>query len=60
MKKTSTEYDDGLEWLREIRRKIWDECDHDVDKLMAHYRRIDAEERERRRQKDLVLRGAKK
>ena len=59
MKKTKPKYDDGLEWLREVRRKIWDECDHDLDKLMAHYRQIHQEETARRAAQTAVLQDKK-
>ena len=59
MKKSKLKHDDGLEWLREIRRKIWDECDHDLNKLMARYRRVHAEEMERRNARAMILRDKK-
>ena len=46
--KRKAKHDDGLGWLREIRRKIAEECDFDPHKLGDMYRRIYAEEMERR------------
>jgi hypothetical protein len=31
-------HDDGLEWLREIRRKIAAKCGHDVHAINEYYR----------------------
>jgi hypothetical protein len=50
MKAIKTKYDDGLDWLREIRRKIWDDCGHDLKKLEALHREAYGREVERRKQ----------
>jgi hypothetical protein len=36
-------YDDGLEWLRQVRREISEECDHDVGRLLELYRKAQRE-----------------
>ena len=54
MKRQQT--DDGLEWLRDIRRKIVAECDHDPRKLGERYRRLDAELRQKEQQQASALR----
>ncbi len=56
MNSNKSKYDDGLEWLRDIRRKIWDECDHDVKKLMQRYREAHEREVERRKHQGMALR----
>jgi hypothetical protein len=35
-----TKYDDGLEWLREIRRKMAKEFNHDPKKAGEFYRKM--------------------
>ena len=35
-------FDDGLEWLREIRRQIDERCGHDLKKLGEYYRQFGA------------------
>lgn len=42
-----TPHDDGLEWLRRIRREIDAKCDHDLAKVMQHYREAAAKIRHR-------------
>ena len=54
--KRKIKHDDGLGWLREIRQKIAQECDYDPHKLGDMYRRIYAEEMERRNAGTTVLR----
>ncbi len=58
--KREIKHDDGLGWLREIRQKIAQECDHDPHKLGALYRRIYAEEMERRSARPAVFREEQK
>jgi hypothetical protein len=38
MKKTLKKHDDGLEWLRNLRRRIAIQCEHDLSKQAAFYR----------------------
>ncbi len=33
-------HDDGLEWLRDIRRKMASDFDHDPKKAAAHYQKM--------------------
>ena len=33
-------HDDGLEWLRDIRRKLAAKFDHDPKKVAAHYQKM--------------------
>jgi hypothetical protein len=35
-----TKYDDGLDWLRKIRRSMAEEFNHDPKKMGAHYRQM--------------------
>ena len=35
-----TKHDDGLEWLREIRRTMAAKFDHDPRKAAAHYQKM--------------------
>jgi hypothetical protein len=35
-----TKHDDGLEWLREIRRKMAAKFDHDPRKVAAYYQKM--------------------
>jgi len=35
-----TKHDDGLEWLREIRRKMAAKFGHDPKKVAAHYQKM--------------------
>jgi hypothetical protein len=35
-----TKHDDGLEWLRDIRRKMAEKFDHDPRKAAAHYQKM--------------------
>ena len=35
-----TKHDDGLEWLREIRRKMAAQFDHDPHKAAAYYQKM--------------------
>ncbi len=35
-----TKHDDGLEWLREIRRKMAAKFDHDPRKAAAYYQKM--------------------
>ena len=35
-----TKHDDGLEWLREIRRKMAAKFDHDPHKAAAYYQKM--------------------
>jgi hypothetical protein len=35
-----TKHDDGLEWLREIRRKMAVKFDHDPRKAAAYYKKM--------------------
>lgn len=58
--KQKVKHDDGLGWLREIRENIARECDHDPRKLGDMYRKIYAEEMERRSSRTAVLREEKK
>lgn len=44
---TSTQHDDGLEWLREIRRKHMSEAGGDLKRLGDRYRRAQAEHPEK-------------
>lgn len=37
-----TKHDDGLEWLREIRRNTSAACGHDPARLVEHYRQVQA------------------
>jgi hypothetical protein len=34
-------HDDGLEWLREIRRKMAEKFDHDPRKASAYYQKME-------------------
>ena len=36
----TTKHDDGLEWLRDIRRKMAEKFDHDPKKAAAHYQKM--------------------
>ncbi len=36
----TTKHDDGLEWLRDIRRKMAAKFDHDPKKAAAHYQKM--------------------
>jgi hypothetical protein len=45
--KTNTHHDDGLEWLREIRRKHMQEAGGDLKRLGDRYRRVQAEHPEK-------------
>jgi hypothetical protein len=36
-----TKHDDGLEWLREIRRKMAGKFDHDPRKAAAYYQKME-------------------
>ena len=40
--KTTKHHDDGLEWLRNLRRRIADDCGHDLGKQAAVYRQAAA------------------
>ena len=40
--KTTESHSDGLEWLRRLRGKIAEECDHDLAKQSAVYRKAAA------------------
>ena len=44
---TTTQHDDGLEWLREIRRKHMQEAGGDLKRLGDRYRRVQAEHPEK-------------
>ena len=35
-----TKHDDGLEWLRDIRRRLAKQFDYDPKKAAAHYREL--------------------
>lgn len=62
--KTNAHDDDGLEWLRDIRRKHMQEAGGDLKKLGDRYRRVQAQHPEKviSPRKVLVdtIRGAKK
>lgn len=40
--KTTRPYDDGIKWLRQLRRKIAAQCGHDLAKQSAFYRQAAA------------------
>jgi hypothetical protein len=40
--KTTKNYDDGLEWLRTLRRKVAAKCGHDLEKQAEMYRKAAA------------------
>lgn len=40
--KTTRHHDDGIEWLRRLRRNIAAECGHDLSKQSALYRQAAA------------------
>ena len=58
--KQKTKHDDGLSWLREIRQRTAQECGHDPRRLGDLYRRIYAEEMERRGIRATALREEQK
>ena len=44
---TTTPHDDGLDWLREVRRKLFQESGCSLEKLGDVYRRVEAEHPEK-------------
>ena len=34
-------FNDGIQEVRRIRQQISEECEHDLDKVLAYYRRIE-------------------
>ena len=48
----TTKHDDGLEWLRDIRRKMAAKFGHDPKKAAAHYQKM------QRRYSDRLYHGA--
>ena len=44
---TPATHDDGLEWLREVRRRLFQESDRNLEKLGNIYRRVEAEHPEK-------------
>lgn len=60
MKMKQQRTDDGLEWLRAIRRKIAAECDYDPRKLGDRYRRLEVELRAQEQEKALALHDKRK
>jgi hypothetical protein len=52
-------FDDGLEWLREIRRQIDERCGHDLKKLGEYYRKFDSKYPIHEATPALMLREAK-
>jgi len=55
---TTTTHDDGLEWLRDIRRKLLKDADGDLKRLGEHYRQVEASEKDKVRDPRKLLADA--
>jgi len=58
MKQPPTTHDDGLEWLRDIRRKLLQDAGGDLKRLGEHYRRVEAMEQDKVRDPRRLLADA--
>jgi hypothetical protein len=58
MKPTQNTHDDGLEWLRDIRRKLLKDAGGDLKHLGEHYRRVEATEQDKVRDPRKLLADA--
>lgn len=54
-----TKHDDGLEWLRSLRRQMAAECQHDPKKLGQRYRQMQRQFKDRLYRPEAPLSAAK-